>query len=104
VFCDAAPVTLSPASQALYFLLQRAWGSAPLHPRLYAIAALRGLNAKEKLEVITNCDHLARLKFAPPTNHDRSSHSLFTIYDSLLFSYLLFTIHDLLSGRPLPRA
>jgi len=33
------------------FVLQRSWGSAPLHPRLYALAALRGLNANS-LEIV----------------------------------------------------
>jgi hypothetical protein len=36
---------LSPASRAHYFLLPRSWGSASLHPRLYAHAALRGLKS-----------------------------------------------------------
>jgi hypothetical protein len=35
---------LSPA-RGLFLILQLTWGFAPLHPRLYAIAALRGLNA-----------------------------------------------------------
>src|SRR5438105_9716955 len=32
------------ASQALPLLLRRSWGCASLHPRLYAVATLRGLN------------------------------------------------------------
>src|SRR6266446_10506480 len=37
---------LSTAPRALSFDANKSWGSAPLHPRLYAIAALRGLNPK----------------------------------------------------------
>jgi hypothetical protein len=37
-------MTLSPASRALSFCSPISWGSATLHPRLYAFSALRGLN------------------------------------------------------------
>jgi len=37
---------LLPTSRALIFLLQISWGSASLHPRLYAVATLRGLKQK----------------------------------------------------------
>src|SRR5438094_1315926 len=41
---------LSPASRAVCFVSPRPWGSASLHPRLYAIAALRGLNSRSPLQ------------------------------------------------------
>ena len=34
---------LSPVSRARFSLARESWGTASLHPRLYAIAALRGL-------------------------------------------------------------
>ena len=38
------PQALSPAPRALQMFLHGwSWGSAALHPRLYAVAALRGL-------------------------------------------------------------
>ena len=43
---------LSPTSWALPHVLWGSWGSASLHPRLYAIAALRGLKA--------NCDEIVQ--------------------------------------------
>jgi hypothetical protein len=35
--------------RGLFIVLQRSWGFAPLHPRLYAIAALRGLKTLHQL-------------------------------------------------------
>jgi hypothetical protein len=40
-------IRLSAAPRALDNFLKASWGSAPLHPRLYAIAALRGLSTKD---------------------------------------------------------
>src|SRR6267378_5988145 len=54
---------LSPTSWALPFLLEQSWGFAPLHPRLYAIAALRGLSANSSptcSEVPKACRTLGR--------------------------------------------
>ena len=55
-----------------YFVVQRSWGSAPLHPRLYAIAALRGLSTKPftnliKSSSVTNSQVRTReMKYNPP--------------------------------------
>jgi hypothetical protein len=49
---------------------------------LFALLSFQ-LNAEEKLEVITNCDHLARLKFA------KSLPFAFTKHDALMAATVL---------------
>jgi len=57
---------LSPVSQALHVLVSLFLGLTPQALRFRLLRRLNSsrLNSKEKLEVITNCDHLTRLKFA----------------------------------------
>jgi len=49
-FTDDESTVAHSAGSALIF--QRSWGSAPLHPRLYAIATLRGLSTKTPADLI----------------------------------------------------
>jgi len=49
-----ALMLLPAASRALNSFVDGSWGSAPLHPRLYAIARYRGLGLGILLESLTS--------------------------------------------------
>src|SRR6267378_3815468 len=55
--------------RGLSHLLQRSWGSAPLHPRLSAIAALRGLNANSS----ATCSEFSRVYQKDLSNSRRTN-------------------------------
>ena len=57
---------LSPASQALPFLLRRSWGCASLHSRLYTVATLRGLNASFSILVKRSFSLSHNSRLTPP--------------------------------------
>ncbi len=65
---------LSPTSRALPSYSHDSWGSAPLHPRLYAIATLRGLKASFRYFV---------QRFLPSTNRMRVQLRLLPLLNSL---------------------
>ena len=82
---------LSPTSWALAFSPKRSWGSAPLHPRLYASTRCAGLETPARI----TCSDLPE-----SLCHNRLRQKLFTSLEtySLLVVILLVMIPSLKSG------
>jgi len=83
---------LSPASRANKFVPNPSWGSASLHPRLYAFAALRGLmqlksrNANTRIKPAINhiSQHVRRNVRNADHQHATLHHAIVAFADTIL--------------------